>query len=336
MNIQNKYIGVILFSTLICACKEEFLFQPAVGEVDEALLTNKRGLEDLLIGAYSLLDGIGNTKSGPYSAGSNWLFGSVFGNEAYLGSIQADFDLSLLQYSYTASNFSFASKWATVYDGVQRANEVLRIMNKTKNLSEQDRKRISAEARVLRAHYHFEAKKIWNKVPYVNESITYANENYRMTNDKDIWADIENDLKYGIENLSIIPYQNAAGRVHKYTAMALLAKAYLFQKKYAAAKPLLESIISSGRYQLVKFHDNFNAETKNNKESIFAAQNSVNDGANGDNGNKGDMYNFPSSSLGPGTCCGYFQPSQYLVNHFKTNAITGLPDLDHFNQTDIK
>jgi hypothetical protein len=61
---------------------------------------------------------------------------------------------------------------------------------------------------------------------------------------------------------------------------------------------------------------------------------SVNDGAFGGNGNAGDELNFPMG--GPGGCCGFFQPSQYLVNHFKTNAITGLPDFDNFNRDDVK
>src|SRR5204863_2830839 len=56
---------------------------------------------------------------------------------------------------------------------------------------------------------------------------------------------------------------------------------------------------------------------------------------NGGNGNFGDVLNFPFNG-GPGICCGFFQPSQYLVNHYKTNAITGLPDLDNFNEVEVK
>jgi hypothetical protein len=47
------------------------------------------------------------------------------------------------------------------------------------------------------------------------------------------------------------------------------------------------------------------------------------------------VLNFPYGG-GPGICCGFFQPSQYLVNHYKTNAITGLPDLDNFNEAEVK
>ena len=72
------------------------------------------------------------------------------------------------------------SKWGTVYDGVQRANDVLRIMTKAKDIEPEDQKRIAAEARFLRGHYHFEAKKMWNKIPYIDETITYGNGNYHV------------------------------------------------------------------------------------------------------------------------------------------------------------
>ncbi|HET6766370.1 MAG TPA: RagB/SusD family nutrient uptake outer membrane protein, partial [Chitinophagaceae bacterium] len=232
-----------------------------------------------------------------------------------------------------------ASKWGTVYDGVQRANDVLRVMAKAKDIFPEDQKRIAAEARFLRAHYHFEAKKIWNKIPFIDETVTYENGNYRVSNEKDVWPEIENDLEYSVANLAATPYQGAVGRATKYTAMALLAKAYIFQQKFAQAKLLLDAIINSGIYELVDYHVNFNPETKNSRESVFSVQMSVNDGAIGLNGNYGDLLNFPFGFLfgaQPGACCGFFPPTQYLVNHFKTDAITGLPDLDNFNSGDVK
>ena len=123
---------------------------------------------------------------------------------------------------------------------------------------------------------------------------------------------------------------------------AFLAKAYMFQQKYDSAKPLLNDLIQNGvtaggiPYSLEKsFHDNFNPESKNSGESVFAAQTSVNDGSFGNNGNMGDILNYPYGG-GPAGCCGFFQPSQYLVNHFKTDPVTGLPDLDNFNKVDVK
>jgi hypothetical protein len=330
--------GIILY-----ACSKKYLDKRALGELDETALANKKGIEGLLIGAYSLLDGIAGNKGGVGSSGSNWIYGSICGSEAYIGSSQNDPGNTSIapfeRFTATATNENLASKWSIVYDGIQRANDVLRIMKKAKDVLEADQKRIAAEAKFLRAHYHFEAKKMWNKVPFIDETITYEAGNYRVGNEKDIWPDIENDLVYAMDNLAETSYQGAVGRANKYSAMALLAKAYIFQKKFAEAQSLLEAIISSGKYQLVNYHDNFNPETKNSSESVFSVQMSVNDGAAGLNGNYGDLSNFPGTGMfgsQPGACCGTFQPSQYLVNHFKTDAITGLPDLDNFNAVNVK
>jgi hypothetical protein len=152
-------------------------------------LTNKKGVEGLLIGAYSLLDGINGEIDGNwYSAASNWIYGSICGSEAYKGSIPDDQpDVVIIEkFKSTAFIDPLLIKWRIVYEGVQRTNEVLRIMPKAKDISAEDQKRIAAEARFLRAHYHFEAKKIWNKIPYIDETITYGNGNYHVSNDKDI------------------------------------------------------------------------------------------------------------------------------------------------------
>src|SRR5690606_31645504 len=80
------------------------------------------------------------------------------------------------------------------------------------------------------------------------------------------------------------------------------------------------------------YHHNFNAAFDNNVESVFAIQNSVNDGApESANGNWGNILAFTNG--GPVACCGFYQPSQNLVNAFKTQG--GLPMIDTFNDVDV-
>ena len=331
----------IAAGVIINACNKSDLNKRPLGHLDEAAIANKKGVEKLLIGAYSLLDGIGGNKGGWFSAASNWIYGSICGSEAYKGSDEGDQGPEINpieKFSVTANSASLASKWGTVYDGVQRANDVLRIMAKATDISVNDQKRITAEARFLRAYYHFEAKKMWNKIPFIDETITYVNGNYHVSNQTDAWPGIENDLLFAKANLKTTPYQDAVGRATTYTATALLAKAYMFQKKFLQAKPLLDTIINNSPFHLVSYHDNFNPAKKNSYESIFSVQMSINEGFSSEpytNGNSGDVLNFPWGGS-PFSCCGFFQPSQYLVNHFKTDAITGLPDLDNFNDTDVK
>jgi len=323
-------VGIITYS-----CKKSFLDKAPLGVLSEETLSNKNGVEALLIGAYSLLDGFGSNNSSWASAGSNWVYGSMCGSEAYKGSDAGDQpDANPIEiFSPTAANGYFVTKWSTVYDAVGRTNDVLRIAAKATDIDADNMKRITGEARFLRAFYHMEAKKMWNKVPFVDETVTYNAGNFHIGNDADIWPNIEADLQYAIDNLP--ESQDEVARTNKWVATGFLAKAKMYQGDYAGAKPLLDAIIASGKYGLqASFGDNFNIERKNSKESIFAAQSSVNDGSNGNNGNWGDVLNFPYSG-GPGGCCGFFQPSQYLVNHFRVDA-NGLPFLDTYNATDVK
>src|SRR5688500_912658 len=127
---------------------------------------------------------------------------------------------------------------------------------------------------------------------------------------------------------------NAKRRVNKCAAAALYGKAQLYQNKYAEAKAVLDLVYSTGKnaqgvkYALLpKFHEPFDAETENSPESVFAVQYSIGDGAQeASNAGWGEVLNFPYNA-GPGGCCGFFQPSQDLVNSFQVDAVTGLPNL---------
>ena len=93
----------------------------------------------------------------------------------------------------------------------------------------------------------------------------------------------------------------------------------MFQKKFTEAKALLDDIIPNGQTSNGKqyglqpnYGDNFKTAKKHSEECVFAVQMSVNDGANGPNGNPMDYYN--GSFGGPATCCyGWYQPTYDLV-----------------------
>lgn len=343
---QSKFkillVGVTTSMVLFYACSKNFLDKSPIGSLDQNTLANKAGVEGVLIGAYSMLDGYGGAGGGWQSAGSNWVYGGVASDDAYKGSDpgdQADI-VPIETYTPTASNGYFNQKWQAVYDAVQRCNDVLRLMAAATDISDADKKRIEAESRFLRAHYHMEAKKMWNNVPFVDQTITYAAGNFNVSNTADIWPNILADLDYAITNLPAT--QSSVGRANSWAAKALKAKALMFKKDFTAALPILKDVIANGvtasgkKYALMpNFFDNFNAETKNSAEAVFSCQQSVNDNSSGDNGGWGDVLNFPYNG-GPGGCCGFYQPSISLANSFKVDAVTGLPLLDTWNAVDFK
>jgi len=360
--MKNNKIKVIIIAftgilILGYACKKSFLDVPSYGTLSQATLATKAGVEGLLIGAYSMLDGTGaiGTPGGTPGltdptggiwevSADNWIYGSVAGGDDHKGSDPGDQpDIVPIQnYSENAANLFFNDKWLNLYAAIQRCNDVLRTMAQVSDgsMSPADTLEVRAEAVFLRGVFHFEAKKMWNMVPFIDESVDFGAGNYLVPNTTDIWPNIEADLQFAMANLPAT--QGEVARANKYAAEAFLAKAYMFEHKYTDATPLLDDLINNGenaggqKYKLLpKYGDNFDAAFKNNAEDVFSAQNSVDPNSSGSNGNAGDVLNFPYG--GPSTCCGFYQPSYDLVNSFKTDPVTGLPLLDgSYDDVDMK
>jgi hypothetical protein len=339
-----KLIFTAVILSVITSCSDSFLDVTPKAALSNAALANGKGVNSLLIGAYSLLDGWA-TAEGAYrsyqSGADNWVYGSVASDDAYKGTIAGDQPpISLIeQHNITSDNIYFRGKWRGMYDGIARSNDVLQLLPKVSDLSDAEKLQITAESRFLRGHYHLELKKMYKNVPYIDDQTYDPNdlESTKLSNTTEIWPKIIADLEFAYANLPA--KQTSVGRATKWAAAATLAKVYLFMgtpADLANAKTLLDAIVASTQFKLMaNYHDNFRASTNNNAESIFEVQHSVNDGApGGENGNIGATLNYPYGGGGVTTCCGFFQPSQNLVNAFKTGA-DGLPMLDTFNAADV-
>lgn len=330
-------IGALILGVAIFSCKKSFLERPPEGVFTEASLSNAKGINTTVIAAYALLDGWSdngwnNAAGNPWpAAGSNWVWGSVASDDAYPGS-QPNDQVGVERvnrYQFIADDPYIRAKFQTCYAGVGKTNVALRLINASTDLSDADKKQLTGEAKFLRAHYHFEAYKMWVNVPFIDETIT----EYRQKNDVDIFPKIEADFKAAIDGLAEVS-SFTSGRATKGAAQAYLARAYMFIGKYAEAKPLLQAVISGNKYALVdNFHDVFDASKQNNSEMVFVYKASVNDGAGESaNGNWGDRLNFPNGNAPVTQCCGFHQPSQNLVNAFRTDG-NGLPLFGTFNNS---
>lgn len=331
-----KNIKYILLSLLICStfsCKKDFLTLQPQGELTEAQLTTQDGVEGLLVGAYGLLNGNVSGTYGNYGAApSQWLFGEVASDNAHKGSSVGDQPPmnAIEQHSPTSTNDNLSNIWDRCFEGIQRCNNTLRILANlqagqgTVKFSDARAKEIQGEARLLRAHYYFFLIRIFKVVPYVTE----ANSGTFVPNDKDIYPNIVADLQFAVANLSTTKPKGQKGRVDKYAAQAYLGKVFLYQKKYPEAYDLLNAVIlAKPSITTLAYGDNFDITKEDGPESIMAVEHSVGtDGTGGDNGNVGDILNFPYGNA-PINCCGFFQPSIDLANAFKVDA-AGLPFLD--------
>ena len=332
-----------LLMFLLSACKKSFLEVETPNVVTVDALANKTGVQQLLVGAYHDVTGL-TIHSGWWStSGTNWVYGDITAGDAYRGGGNDGNDGVIIEHFQTQPSTGYISdKWRSDYDGVSRSNSVIHAANATTDMTEDEKTAAIAEARFLRGHFHFDAKKMWNNVPYINETVT----NFKVANTEDIWPMIEADFQFAYDHLPVV--QPLKGQANKWAAACYLAKCYMFEKKFTEAKALLNSIIpatyggsgtganSQGTpYALTaNFDDNFNAATENNEEQVFQIQFSVNDGSNGGNENIGESANTPAFYPLSSFYTTWKQPTFNLVNAFKTDA-DGLPMLDTFNVTNM-
>lgn len=350
-NMNTKIFRVLLsigFAIgVVSSCKESFLSRDPQGQYSPTALKTPNGVEGLLIGAYAMIDGQGLDGQDSWNNDiQSWVFGGLASDDSYKGTDAGDQpEQSFLEkWDFQPTNNHIKNKWRGLYKGVARANDVLNTLADVPAVTDARRKQIVAEARFLRGVYHFEAKKMWKTIPYIDEKTYNLNdlESTKVPNDKDAWPMIEADFQAAAADLPEV--QSQVGRPTKWAALAFLAKAYMYQgwnistgaantATLQKAKTILEQIVASGKFSLMpRFQDNYLIATRNNAESIFEVQYSVSS-ASGDAASAGVGLAHPY--IDPWGCCGFYQPSQNLVNAFKTDA-NGLPLLDTFNDSDVK
>ncbi|MBC7790885.1 MAG: RagB/SusD family nutrient uptake outer membrane protein [Anaerolineae bacterium] len=332
------FVGTTLLTLAtagLFACKD-FLSNAAApqGTLDETTLANRAGVEGSLVAAYRILDCTTSVSANWGCAASGWVWGSVTSDDAYKGSEASDQpainDIEAYHWATGDAELYLNEKWRAVYEGVVRSNSTIRLLNQVRNASpgefaDEDAEGIEGEAVFLRAHYHFEAWRMWGNIPYYREDDT----DFRKANltSTEVVTEILADLDAAIALLPTEPRNGQVGRATQWTAKAYKGRVQVYAGQYAAALTTLREVRTSGPYELEASFDRVWTgfqEFTNGPETIFAFQASANDGEpNGNNANYGERLNFPHSGS-PFGCCGFHQPSQNLVNFFSTDA-AGLP-----------
>jgi starch-binding outer membrane protein, SusD/RagB family len=334
--IYFKVACAICLITMVSfiACQKEFLEIQPKGQLSDQVLATKAGANKLLIGAYASLYGRGYL-------GYDWFFSDIASHEALWGFTWEPESDSFENHTGVPTYDIYDDKWSAFYYGVQRTNDVLRLLPLVPavELSENEALQIKAEAMFLRGIFHFYLVKTWMNVPYLDETVTFSAGNYYVPNTTPVWPKIEADFQFAAENLA--DTKPDAGRANKWAAKAFLAKTYMYQHKYADALPLLIDCIDNGvtpkgeKYTLyANYFDNFDSNKEGGAETVFSIQYTVNDGTG--SGQNGNWPYVMAQPMVPETAGGGCSAVTFdLVNTFKTDAVNGLPLLDTYNDFNI-
>ena len=241
----------------------------------------------------------------------------------------------------------------TTYNYLSRINLSLDILTSADQNNATIKQR-TAEMKFLRAYGHFQLKRLFKKIPFVNkpnmDEEDYNNlSNTEYSNDEG-WQQIINDLEDAYAVLPVV--QADKGRPTKAACAAFLAKVYLYKayRQDDANTNQVTGINEADLQKVVEYtspsfyagyglesdlHNNFRPEEQyeNGKESLWAIQYSKNDGTVYGNLNFSNRLIVPCIPKVHDSGCDFYKPSHNLVNAYRTNS-DGLPMLDNFADAD--
>ena len=230
---------------------------------DETAYRNTEAIEMALVGCY---DGwqrtISSEEIGMYMLAefaSDQAHGGLGFSDGKNNNVLDVFDISVSP----SSNNIFNTDWINYYAAIFRCNKVIQAEETADwggDLAA--RGRIIGQARALRAILYFDLARMFGDVPLVTVP---TEENLPRTAASEVYKQIFEDLKYAAANIpaNAFPLDNRKendGRITKYAAEALLARAYLYYTGYYGqenegcskqeAIDALEDIINNGGYEL--------------------------------------------------------------------------------------
>lgn len=251
-------MALTAFAVTSCSLDTESMTQMN----DETAYRNLEAAEMALVGCY---DGwqrtISSEEIGIYllaELASDQAHGGLGLSDAKNNNVLDQFDLSIAP-SY---NNLFNADWTNYYAAIFRCNKIIVNENVTEWGSEADKGRVVGQARALRAILYFDLARMFGDVPLLTVP---SRDNIARTPAAEVYGQIFEDLKYAAANIPADAFPLSAresndGRISKYAAEALLARAYLYYTGYYGTEnaactrqeaiDALNDVIQNGGYEL--------------------------------------------------------------------------------------
>ena len=347
MNTKNiLYIGLVCCGLTLSSCSSFLDDQVPQGTLTQDEVKDPKYVDNVILSAYAGLVTIEDMNS----SFSLWNY-DTRSDDAYVGGANdndgGEFHVMEKAKGIMTTDWPYSDIWNRFYKYLSRVSLSLDMLSEADqgNTTIQQR---TAEMKFLRAYGHFQLKRLFKNIPFVNRlhmtEDDYNNlSNTEYTNDQ-AWQQIINDLE---DAYKVLPVTQAdKGRPTKAAAAAFLAKVYLYKAYHqddtkshkvtsineAELKKVIEYTdpsIYSGYGLESDLHNNFRPEEQfeNGKEAIWSIQYSKNDGTTYGNLNFAYRLIVPCVQGILDSGCDFYKPSINLVNAYRTNA-DGLPLVD--------
>ena len=256
--IQYILLTAISLSTVSCS---DFLDQKPDNYIsDAAVIQTLSSAKAALNGAYHDLASSSYYGGQYFDAGVNLAADNV----TWTGSLNYYYDFDTHQYSAENQLLSYA--WYAIYATVNQTNQVIDKVTVLNDGSESERRRIIAEATVIRSLAFFDLARTWGNIPVVKQATSSPTQfdGVKQTKAKDVYQLVVDDVLAIYNDLS-----ESSDRVHvtRSAADAFLARVYLYLEQWDKAEQYASKVIDNGNYALGTIQDLI--DDKETAESIW-------------------------------------------------------------------
>ncbi|MBR1428025.1 MAG: RagB/SusD family nutrient uptake outer membrane protein [Prevotella sp.] len=267
--IRTSIAAVGLLAMMMTSCSDSFLDTASKTESNtESFYKTQNDANRALIGCY---DGWRQTSSNP--GYGFYVASEVMGAECFGATGNTDgrgyqvtdrFDIS-----QSSSDLNlYEADWARYYEAIYRCNELIKYEEQINWTDETVHATYMGECHALRAILYFDLVRWFGNIPLLTVA---TQDNVPQADPAEVYQVIFSDLQYAIDHIPANAYpkadaENNDGRITKYAAEALYARAYLYYNGYYGkdiegvtrekALACCEDIIKSGEYALVPEYKN--------------------------------------------------------------------------------
>jgi len=242
-------ILVISLSTLVAGCGEEFLAPEPKSFFSPEDLTEKSGLEALLVDLNRAL----RTE---YYGGHMMMLNEYYYTDVAVsaGSAQEsvwpkDLEQQLTPTGLLSFVINTGTYWDHEYDTIGKANVMLSNIEKVSNWSSEDEKKaMVANGYFHRAYWYYRLTQQFGNVPVYLNSIKTPRLDFNTFSREAILKKMRDDMEFAVQHL---PENVRPGEVSRAAGYYLLTKIYLALRQFQDAADAASQVINNPKYSLM-------------------------------------------------------------------------------------
>ncbi len=320
---MKKLLIFLLIFSLVNSCME-FLEEESVTDLTAGLIySTKEGLESAVVGLYNLERDYYTIHPEAYHA-----FSIMLGTDISVFRTSGDAGAAYYDANLNPTSWTVNSLWGQYYRITERASAIIKNVE-TVDMTEQERAKISAEARCFRARAYFTLYRLWENIYVTDQPSTSLDISILPSEKEEIFDLIRDDLNFAIDHLEWTPKEQ--GRYTQAVARHLRADLALWENDYVEAEAQTKAIIEQSPHQLLdNIEDIFGPDDLDHAEALYVTHfNLV------EPGTERKFHRFPllfmprydmvnglkASEEYGGLCWGRAYPNDYLLSLYDTTDI---------------